>query len=233
MKKILLINWDNYPNTAVGGIYSWARDLIEGLPQNEFVVLNWNSNPNTNGKLVVLQNVTKVINIPLFGAFRAEEFSDDDNDMMYKISNTSSSVIESEFLPMYRNLIHGLLANHYDHNKVQQTILDINHFMLNHDFKKSVEHQKCWDQFINILSNDNLYKNVTIREAQVVYSILQRVIQVISVQLPRVDIIHSSLAWFPALAAIPAKHQSKCPLVVTEHGVAFSLLSLYTQLVHV
>ena len=37
MKKILLINWDNYPNTAVGGIYSWARDLIEGLPQNEFV----------------------------------------------------------------------------------------------------------------------------------------------------------------------------------------------------
>ena len=130
MKKILLINWDNYPNTAVGGIYSWARDLIEGLPQNEFVVLNWNSNPNTNGKLVVPQNVTKVINIPLFGAFRAEEFSDDDNDMMYKISNTSSSVIESEFLPMYRNLIHGLLANHYDHNKVQQTILDINHFML-------------------------------------------------------------------------------------------------------
>jgi polysaccharide biosynthesis protein PelF len=58
---------------------------------------------------------------------------------------------------------------------------------------------------------------------------LQRIIQVISVRLPRVDIIHSSLAWFPALAAIPAKHQSKCPLVVTEHDVAFSLLSLYTS----
>lgn len=229
MKKILLINWDNYPNTAVGGIYSWARDLIEGLPQDEFVVLNWISNPNTNGKLVVPQNVTKVINIPLFGAFRHEEFGDDDNDMFYKISNTSSSVIESEFLPMYRDLIRGFLAGHYEQNKVQHTILDIHHFMQSHDFKKCIEHQKCWDQFINILSNDTLYKNVTLREAQVVHSMLQRIIQVISVPLPRVDIIHSSLAWFPALAAIPAKHQSKCPLVVTEHGVAFSLLSLYTS----
>lgn len=229
MKKVLLINWDNYPNTAVGGIYSWARDLIEGLPQNEFIVLNWISNPNTNGKLVLPRNVSKVIDIPLYGAFRHEEFCDDDNDLLYKINNTSSSVIKSQFLPLYKDLIHGLLASNYDHSKVQHAILNIHHFMLSHDFKKCVEYPKCWDQFTNILANDALYKNVTVRESQVVYSILQRVIQAISVELPKVDVIHSSLAWFPALAAIPAKHQSKCPLLVTEHGVAFSLLSLYTS----
>ena len=117
-----------------------------------------------------------------------------------ELSNTSSSVIESEFLPLYKDLIHGLLASHYDYNKVQHTILNIHHFMQSHDFKKCIEHQKCWDQFINILSNDTLYKTSLLRGSGVALSMLQRIIQVISVRLPRVDILHSSLAWFPALA---------------------------------
>jgi polysaccharide biosynthesis protein PelF len=229
LRKILLINWDNYPNTVVGGIYSWAKDLIEAMQKDEFIVLNWISNPDTNGKFTVPKNVKKVIDIPLFGAFRHEEFSDEDAHLLYKIKNTSSSEIHSKFIPLFLDLVHGLLASSYDHNKVQSTILNIHKFMKTHDLKKCVEYPKCWDLYADILAHDQLYKNVTLREAQVVYNLLQRIIQVISVELPKVDIIHTSLAWFPALAAIPAMMQSKCPLMVTEHGVAFSLLSLYTS----
>jgi glycosyltransferase involved in cell wall biosynthesis len=229
MKKILLINWDNYPNTAVGGIYSWARALIEGLPHNEFIVLNWLSNPNTNGNFVVPPNVTKVIDVPLFGALRYEEFHDGNDHLLNNIRNTSTSAIESEFLPMFGNLTRGLFASFYDHGKVHESIVNIHNFMRNHDMKKCVESPKCWDLFANILSDDQFYKSVTIRESQMIYNVLQRIVQVISLQLPKVDIIHSSLAWFPALCAIPAKLESKCPLIVTEHGVAFSLLSLYTS----
>ncbi|MEP6575653.1 MAG: GT4 family glycosyltransferase PelF [Nitrososphaerota archaeon] len=229
MKKILLINWDNYPNTATGGIYSWARALIEGLPHNEFIVLNWLSNPNTNGTFVVPPNVTKVIDVPLFGALRIEEFRDGNDNMIKNIRNTSTSTIDSEFLPMFGKLTQSLFASSYNHNKVQESVVNIHNFMRNHDLKKCVESPKCWDLFASILSDDVFYKFVTIRESQMIYNVLQRIIQVISIQLPKVDIIHSSLAWFPALCAIPAKLESKCPMIVTEHGVAFSLLSLYTS----
>lgn len=229
MKKILLINWDNYPNTATGGIYSWAKALIEGLPHNEFIVLNWLSNPNTNGNFAVPPNVTKVIDVPLFGALRYEEFNDGNDNMIQNIRHTSASTIDSEFLPLFGNLTRGLFASSYDHNKVQESIVNIHNFMRNHDLKKCVEYPKCWDLFSSILSEDEFYKSVTIRESQMIYNVLQRIIQVISIDLPKVDIIHSSLAWFPALCAIPAKLESKCPMIVTEHGVAFSLLSLYTS----
>jgi glycosyltransferase involved in cell wall biosynthesis len=229
LRKILLINWDNYPNTAVGGIYSWAKDLIEAMHKDEFTVLNWISNPDTNGKFKVPNNVKKVIDIPLYGAFRQEEFSDNDSSLLMKIKNTTHSVIQSNFIPLFLDLVHGLLANSYDHNKVQSTILNIHKFMITHDYKKCVEYPKCWDAYVDVLANDPMYKNVTQREAQVVYNLFQRIIQAISVQLPKVDIIHTSLAWFPALAAIPNKLMNHSPLMVTEHGVAFSLLSLYTS----
>ena len=111
MKKILLINWDNYPNTSTGGIYSWARALIEGLPHNEFIVLNWLSNPNANGTFVVPPNVTKVIDVPLFGALRYEEFHHGNDNMIQNIRNTSTSTIDSEFLPLFGNLTRGLFCS--------------------------------------------------------------------------------------------------------------------------
>jgi glycosyltransferase involved in cell wall biosynthesis len=45
--------------------------------------------------------------------------------------------------------------------------------------------------------------------------------------MPHVDIIHCSLAWLPSLIAIYAKKESNCPVIVTEHGVAFRELLLY------
>ena len=27
-KKIMMVNWDNYPNIPTGGVYVWERDMI-------------------------------------------------------------------------------------------------------------------------------------------------------------------------------------------------------------
>jgi polysaccharide biosynthesis protein PelF len=45
--------------------------------------------------------------------------------------------------------------------------------------------------------------------------------------VPEVDIVHCSLAWLPAMVAISAKMEYGCPILITEHGVAFRELLLY------
>lgn len=51
--------------------------------------------------------------------------------------------------------------------------------------------------------------------------------QVLSVRLPKVDVVHSSLAWLPAFLGVTAKLEDGSALMLTEHGVAFRELLLY------
>ena len=73
MKKVLIINWDGYPNFPTGGIFTWEKTLIESMPTYEFVVLNVLSNSNSNSNYTVPKNV-KVLEVPIFGATRFEEY---------------------------------------------------------------------------------------------------------------------------------------------------------------
>jgi glycosyltransferase involved in cell wall biosynthesis len=51
--------------------------------------------------------------------------------------------------------------------------------------------------------------------------------QILSLEIPKVDLVHCSLAWFPAMIAVSAKIEHGCPIIITEHGVAFRELLLY------
>ena len=55
MKRVLLVNWDGYPNIAHGGVYTWEKALVEQLTDWQFVVYNQLSNSNTNGVFKVPQ----------------------------------------------------------------------------------------------------------------------------------------------------------------------------------
>jgi glycosyltransferase involved in cell wall biosynthesis len=68
---------------------------------------------------------------------------------------------------------------------------------------------------------------MTSKEALTAYQLIQRNIQLLAIEVPKVDIIHCSLAWLPSLIAVFAKEESNCPVIVTEHGVAFRELLLY------
>src|SRR5579863_6788249 len=101
MKKILMINWDNYPNFSSGGVYTWEKTFIEGMPENEFIVLNQLSNPNISAIYSLPNNVSRVIEVPLFGTNRFEEFSRRDGPLVSKIIRTTDSTVKKNFLPMF------------------------------------------------------------------------------------------------------------------------------------
>jgi glycosyltransferase involved in cell wall biosynthesis len=77
------------------------------------------------------------------------------------------------------------------------------------------------------LQEDQLYKEMSLNEALLAYQMLQRVMQSLSVDVPKVDLVHCSLVWTPSLIAVIAKAKYGSPVIVTEHGVAFRELMLY------
>ena len=65
-RRVLLVNWDNYPNFPSGGVYVWAKRLVEGVSDWDFVVVNELTNSNVPANYTVPSNVKEVIEIPIF-----------------------------------------------------------------------------------------------------------------------------------------------------------------------
>lgn len=226
MKKVLIINWDGYPNFPTGGIYTWEKTLIESMPNYEFTVLNVLSNSNSNSNYTVPNNV-KVLEVPIFGATRFEEYCPYSYNLAAKVFRTTQSVIKEKFIPLYRDFLTSIFSDHCNSEDLANTIISLHDLMTKYDAKRFLQHPLTWDVYMEILNKEPLYRNIAFKEALTTYQLLQRSIQLLAIEIPDVDIIHCSLAWFPSLVAVYAKKVNKCPLIVTEHGVAYRELLLF------
>lgn len=224
--KVLLINWDNYPNNSVGGVYAWEKILVDSLTDFEFVVANIVSNPNVSGTYKIPPHVTKVIEVPLFGSFRSEEFHQE-KGLFSRIMRTTPYTINNLFIPLYEAFLQNLFSRRCDYKSLSEAIFQMHDLFSRVDVRRCIENPLTWDKYIELLSSDNLFRNVTMNDARFVFQIVQRIIQILSIKIPKVDLVHCSLAWVPSIIAIIAKTESNCPVIVTEHGVAFRDLALY------
>jgi glycosyltransferase involved in cell wall biosynthesis len=228
MKKVLLVNWDSYPNIMSGGVYSWEKVLVDSMTGYDFTIVNFLSNPNANGKFSVPPHVSDVIDIPLFGSNRYEEYYEEkDRPLADKVRRTSDKKIRDEFIPLFHKFLSEIFSNECDPKKLAEIIFSLHKFLRVYDSKKCLEHIDAWKTFIAILEQDPLYREMTLKEALTAFQIIQRNMQILSLRVPEVDIVHCSLAWLPAMVAISAKMEHGCHILITEHGVAFRELLLY------
>ena len=223
----MLINWDSYPNLASGGVYFWAKRLIEGVPEWKFVVLQQLSNPNANAEYPLPSNVERVIELPLFGTSRLEEYCDDGRSLLGRIFGTRKQLVVESFLPHFKSFLANFIADDSEAAELVNVLCELRRLMRGRDSKKLLEHPEAWKTFLDILRRDPLYKQMGLREALTVFHVLQRGLQILSLELPRVDVVHCSLAWLPSLLAIAARMEQGSPILVTEHGVAYRELLLY------
>jgi len=228
MKKVLLVNWDSYPNVMSGGVYSWEKILVESMPDHEFTVVNLLSNPNVNGRFVVPPHVRQVIDMPLFGSNRYEEFyTEKSRPLLDKIARTKDRIIVGEFIPLYRQFLSNIFSNDCNPVNLSKIVFRLHKFLTVYDSKKCLEHTLAWETFLGQLESDPLYREMTMKEALTAFQIIQRNMQILSLEIPKVDLVHCSLAWFPAMIAVSAKMEHGSPIIITEHGVAFRELLLY------
>jgi polysaccharide biosynthesis protein PelF len=226
-KRVLLVNWDNYPNVASGGVYTWAKVLVDSLTDWDFVVFNQLSNANANSKYSVGPNVRKVLEVPLFGTQRIEEFYHGAPAMLDRVGRSTPEAIRTNFIPAYKTFLYRLLADDCDPEKLTRAIMQLRRVLMLHDTKKLLEDSATWEGFIEGLQRDSLYRWMSIKEALMAYGLIQRGLQVLSLEVPEVDLVQTSLAWWPSLIGVAAKMEQGVPMVVTEHGVAYRELMLY------
>ncbi len=230
--KVLMINWDNYPNVASGGVYSWEKFLVEGMRGIRFSILNQLSNSNVSAKYEVPDYVENVMAIPLFGTNRLEEFSSVNDKFSERMRRTTQSVISNEFIPIFRRFIENILSKDCNFESTADSIYELHKFLVEHDVKKCFENSKTWEVYLEYLRSNPDFATMHLIEALNAFRTFQRGLQIISFEMPKVDLVHCSLAWFPSFAAICEKRKYGCPVVVTEHGVAYreQLLNFNLQL---
>jgi polysaccharide biosynthesis protein PelF len=227
MKKALLVNWDSYPHVASGGVYTWARGLVENMQDWQFVIFDQLSNPNANSSYNVPMNVRKVIGLPVFGTHRVEEYCSEPGKLRDRLGRTTEGVTTEIFLPAYERFLQNVISDSSEPAELAKSIHMMHKVMAMYDSKKLFEDKRTWETFLEQLKQDPLYREMKIRDALVNYQVIQRCMQLLAVRVPRVDLIHASLAWLPSLVGISSKMDWDCPFVVTEHGVAFRELVLY------
>lgn len=222
-----MVNWDNYPNVASGGVYAWAKRLVEGIPDWEFVVINQVTGPNANSHYSLPSNVKRVIEVPIFGTHRYDEFGSGSTSLIARVLRTSDRAIEVSFVPLFEELLDNLISDESDQAAVSRLVVDMHRLFSTLDSKKCFEHPLTWETFLERIRRDTLYRGMSVREALTVFQSLQRSLQVLGIEIPRVDVVHCSLVWLPSLVAIVAKSEYGAPIIVTEHGVAYRELMLY------
>ena len=144
-KRILLVNWDSYPNLATGGVYFWAKRLIEGVPGWKFLVFHQLSNPNANAEYALPPNVEKVIELPIFGTSRLEEYCDDGHSLLQKIRKTPGRLVEGSFLPVFESFLTGFISDDYDATELVSLVCEMRRVMRGRDSKKLLEHPATWE----------------------------------------------------------------------------------------
>lgn len=226
-KQVLLINWDCYPSQTSGGVYTWTKILIETMSDWDFVVINQLSNPNSNREYEIPTNVTRVIELPIYGTNRYDEFYNDGKPFLGKISRTTDDIIKNRFIPLFHQLVSLLILPNPNQKQLITCICNLQEFFSNFDIKKCVEHPSSWEVFVSVLCTEKLFQSMSLKESWSAYQQITRALQILSINVPKVDLVHCSLAWMPSLLAIIAKQKYSVPIIITEHGVAFRELSLF------
>ena len=189
--------------------------------------MNFLSNSNSNGNYTVPANVKTVIELPAYGSNRYEEFYSGTSNLFSKILRTKRSIIEKQFIPLFSEFLSNTISEKFDPEKFCQQVLGLHNFFRLYDSKKCLEDTSTWESFFECIDSDPVYRYMSMKSALSAFQMIQRNIQLLSVDVPKADIIHCSLVWLPSLVGIVGKSEYDCPLILTEHGVAFRELLLY------
>ncbi len=226
-RRILLVNWDNYPNVAGGGVYTWVRDFVDGMKDCEFHVFHQLSNSSVNAKYETPPSVKEVIELPIYGTNRYQEYYNEGPGLTRRILRTNEGIVRDGFIPLYSAFLDEVLSDESDPAKLTDLVYAIHRFLLVYDFKKCFEDSLTWRIFSKKVQADPFYANMNLKAALTLYQVILRSLQILSIRVPDVDLVHCSLAWWPCLLAVCAKKDQGIPMMITEHGGAYRELIFY------
>jgi polysaccharide biosynthesis protein PelF len=217
--RILLTTEGTYPYFQ-GGVSTWAHELVNGLPEHEFVVAAVIGSPDVTPAFSVPAN-TSIVPIPLWGTEKVDEYVQPTARTRRRRDlrgRSREKALVDLLLPAYEEVIGNLLETR-EPQALGAAIADIAKYCENNDLHEGLRDPRCWQLVRSRLSEHSLLADISMADAIDFARSLYRYLTPLAVPLPDVDVAHSSGAALCALPALAAKLHHGVPLLLTEHGV--------------
>ncbi|HET8775380.1 MAG TPA: DUF3492 domain-containing protein, partial [Thermoanaerobaculia bacterium] len=232
MLSVLMTTEGTYPYSA-GGVSTWCDALLRNTPDVRWTLLPLMMNPHVEQKFDPPSNVRKTINVPLWGIEEPSEFSSDIpfGQLYDRKRRTSAEVIESEFLPVFRELLRVICADPADSPALGRVFVALEDYFRRHDYNETFKSRPVWLAFrkeVEEYARASMIRNARPGPEHQLPSIfdlteclrwLYHFLIVLTVRIPKVSVTHSTAAAFCGIPCITARVRNGTPMILTEHGV--------------
>lgn len=225
--KVVMLTEGTYPFNG-GGVSTWAHSLCENLGEIDFHIYATNASVEKKTKYKLPNNVTEVTQLPLWAPGEPSDYLNygtSDVEIIKKKMITKGKVIKNDFLPIFKKFMACLCAENIRAEHAQDVFRELYEYFQNYDYKETMRSVDVWETFrdnmnafdFGMISNQN-YK-VSMRDLTIGMQWIYRFMLPFSVNAPKGDVAHVTLAGFPMITALMMKYRDKTPIILTDHGV--------------
>jgi glycosyltransferase involved in cell wall biosynthesis len=226
---VLLITEGTYP-FHFGGVSTWCRNLITGLPTVDFHILALVANPDLKPLFELPGNASALTTIPIWGVHGALETSERLRlaDLRRARHTADQQTIADGLARPLGELVKALLSPAADPFALADQVNALYEFFLIHDFDSSMRSAPAWEAFTTAGQRSFPaavqaagYGSAPIGASDVVTGLhwLYHWLLPLSRPLPEVDVAHATMAGECILPAIASKLHHGAGLVFSQHGV--------------
>ena len=217
--RVLFLVSGVYPH-YMGGVSTWADQLVRGMREHEFHVVSVVSNPHVEVRYALPSNVKEIITVPLWGTEKPEEYLPGSlSGTLRNRWKTTERTVGRDFIPHFENFLQQVKVATPVPERLAEALYGMHRFLLEHDFRGTMRSRAVWDSYRAVLREDPLLASMDLYEAIDTLRSLGRYLRVLNVRPPKADVAHSAIASVAGLVGIMAHMEDGTPNILTEHGV--------------
>jgi len=229
--RVLFLVSGVYPH-YMGGVSTWADQLVRGLPEHDFHIVSVVSNPHVEVRYPLLPNVKGLTTVPLWGTERPEEYLPGSFPRtIVRVGGTSAAAIRRDFLPAFETFFREAARGAPRPAVLGEALYAMHVFLRDHDFLATVRSHALWDSYRALLAEDPLLSTLDLYEAVNLLRTLVRYLRILLVRPPKADLAHAAIASVAGIVGVIAHLEHGTPNLLTEHGIYIRerLLDLLNQ----
>jgi glycosyltransferase involved in cell wall biosynthesis len=203
-----------------GGVSTWCRDLIAGLPEIEFVVYSIVANPTGHLEYELPANVTQLLTVPLWGHENLAEYNAAALDRTRRARSVGS--LKKTFIPLLDVLLTQVVRGiqYADPQQLAYAFGELYLYFREHDYDWTMRRSETWDAAMSFFGSETWHSRfMTSLEAIELVRSLYRYLIPLAIEVPPADVYHSSVAGLCAIPGISIRYVNHAPFLLTEHGV--------------
>jgi len=221
--RVVMTTEGTYPYYT-GGVSTWAHILVHEIKDVEFYILAIMMHPFVSVKFDLPSNVTKLINVPLWGTEEPTEYISNlpfHKVFWRKLNTQSDPAAVEKFIEYLETITLGIYKKEKDITKISEAIYSFHDYFQKHDYATAFKSEETWNYFYNLILDIHRYE----KEVPSIYDIVEslrwlyRFFITLLSPIPKADIYHSSAAALCGLPCIIAKEKVGSKFLLTEHGI--------------